>query len=145
MNIKQSKRELISFFLVGCVNVFVGTVTMFTAYYVFFLGYWISSALNYIISSICSYFLNRKFTFHNKDTSWEVPVRFTINIIMCWLLAYSVAKPLTLALFQSINPSFAEFAAMLVGMVLFSILNYFGQSKFVFRSRRLGPSDIRTA
>lgn len=47
------------FVLVGIVNTLVGTTVMFVAYNALHLSYWISSASNYIIGSIVSYFLNK--------------------------------------------------------------------------------------
>lgn len=44
------------FVLVGIVNTLVGTTVMFVAYNALHLSYWISSASNYIIGSIVSYF-----------------------------------------------------------------------------------------
>ena len=51
------------FILVGIANTIVGTAVMFAAYNIFHLNYWISSASNYVIGSILSYFLNKYFTF----------------------------------------------------------------------------------
>ena len=55
------------FILVGIVNTLVGTTVMFTAYNVFHLSYWISSAANYVVGSIVSYFLNKYFTFQDRQ------------------------------------------------------------------------------
>ena len=59
------------FVLVGIVNTLVGTAVMFAAYNVLHLSYWISSASNYVVGSIVSYFLNKYFTFQNKEKSWK--------------------------------------------------------------------------
>ena len=57
----------VKFILVGIVNTVVGTAVMFIAYNAFHLSYWISSAANYVVGSVCSYFLNKYFTFQNKE------------------------------------------------------------------------------
>lgn len=54
------------FVLVGIVNTLVGTGVMFAAYNLLHLSYWVSSASNYVVGSIVSYFLNKYFTFQNK-------------------------------------------------------------------------------
>lgn len=59
------------FVLVGIVNTLVGTAVMFAAYNVLHLSYWISSASNYVVGSIVSYFLNKYFTF---------PMRISLHI-----------------------------------------------------------------
>lgn len=49
-------KKLLKFILVGGINTLVGTFVMFGAYNFLGFSYWISSALNYIIGSIVSYF-----------------------------------------------------------------------------------------
>ena len=51
------------FILVGIINTLVGTTVMFVAYNLCHLNYWVSSASNYVVGSIVSYFLNKYFTF----------------------------------------------------------------------------------
>ena len=57
--------------MVGVINTLVGTGLMFILYNVFSVNYWISSASNYIVGSIVSYFLNKYFTFKNKERCWQ--------------------------------------------------------------------------
>ena len=133
--IKLLKIDIITFkfILVGIVNTIFGTAVMFTAYNVFHLSYWISSALNYISGSILSFFLNKHFTFKSEEKSVSEVFRFALNIGMCYLLAYGIAKPLVRTVLSAFETSVQENIAMLVGMVIFVGLNYFGQRLFVFR------------
>lgn len=55
---------------------------------------WISSLVGYILGSILSYFLNKYFTFKNKDKGWKPIVKFALNIAVCYGLAYGIAIPL---------------------------------------------------
>lgn len=126
-------KTLWRFILVGIINTLVGTGIMFTFYNLFHLSYWISSASNYVIGSIVSYFLNKYYTFENKERDWKVVAKFIINIAVCWLLAYGIAKPLTIRLLDSASVKVQENVAMLVGMCLFVGLNYLGQRFFAFR------------
>ena len=80
--------------LVGVVNTLFGTAIMFVFYNVFHLSYWLSSASNYVFGSILSYFLNKYFTFQSKGSSGKTIGRFVINITICYLCAYGLAKPL---------------------------------------------------
>ena len=57
----------VKFLIVGVINTMVGTGVMFVFYNVFSLSYWISSASNYVVGSIVSYFLNKYFTFQSKE------------------------------------------------------------------------------
>lgn len=121
------------FVIVGIINTIVGTTIMFVCYNAIGLSYWISSALNYILASILSYFLNRKFTFRYKGSYRKSAVKFTINIIACYLVAYGLAKPLIGVLLDLYSTTLKDNIAMAVGAVLFVILNYFGQKLWAFK------------
>ena len=127
------------FIVVGVINTLVGYGVMFGLYNLAGLhtwgdaGYWISSAANYIIGSIVSFFLNKHFTFRNQEKGAGVVLRFVVNISVCWLLAYGLAKPLVLQLLAGRSLWLQENAAMLVGMCLYTALNYLGQRFFAFR------------
>ena len=84
----------IKFLIVGVINTLVGTGVMFVLYNFFSVSYWISSAANYVVGSIVSYFLNKYFTFQNKEKSLKQMIRFIVNIAACYLAAYGAAKPL---------------------------------------------------
>ena len=95
------------FVLVGIVNTLVGTAVMFAAYNVLHLSYWISSASNYVVGSIVSYF--------------------------CYLGAYGLAKPLVSWFLHGQSKSVQDNLSMLVGMGAFVVFNYVGQRVIVFR------------
>lgn len=121
------------FILVGIVNTIFGTTIMFVAYNVFNFSYWISSAANYILGSILSYFLNKYFTFQNKSKNIKTIFKFIVNISVCYLIAYGLAKPGVELLLSDASKSVQENGAMIVGMGLFVVLNYCGQRFFAFR------------
>lgn len=131
------------FLLVGIVNTLVGTAIMFGLYNVAGLylwgdaGYWISSAANYVVGSVVSYFLNKHFTFRNTETGGKVVIRFVVNIAVCWVLAYGIAQPVTeLVLGGILNAQMVGNFSMFCGMVLFVMLNYLGQRFFAFREKK---------
>ena len=121
------------FVLVGAVNTLFGAGIMFIFYNCLHLSYWLSSASNYFFGSILSYFLNKYFTFRRTERSAKYIVRFVINISVCYFAAYSVAKPLITQLLASASVTAQENIAMLAGMVIFTVLNYFGQKLFAFK------------
>lgn len=125
----------IKFLIVGVINTLIGTTIMFVAYNLFGLSYWISSTLNYAIGSIVSYILNKHFTFHNKDKSPKVLLKFILNISICYLLAYGIAKPMTIKILFKTNTHIQENIAMCVGMGLFLVFNYIGQRYFTFQEK----------
>ena len=81
-------KKLLKFILVGIVNTLVGTAIMFGLYNLAGCSYWVSSAANYVIGSILSYVLNKKFTFQHRGRIAQSALRFTGNIAVCYLLAY---------------------------------------------------------
>lgn len=121
--------------MVGVVNTFVGTTIMFVFYNVLGLNYWVSSASNYFFGSICSYILNKHFTFHNTEHGWKPLMRFTLNILTCYLLAYGIAKPVMHWILDDYSVSIQENVSMLLGMSLFIVFNYLGQRFFAFKQR----------
>lgn len=137
MKIKQLlDRTFWKFILVGVINTLFGTGIMFLFYNVFHLSYWISSASNYFFGSILSYFLNRMFTFRSSGHTKETLPRFVINISLCYLVAYGLAKPLVVYILSNVATNIQENIAMLVGMCLFVGLNYIGQRFFVFKTSK---------
>ena len=134
---------LFRFILVGCVNTLVGYGVMFGLYNLAGLhklgepGEWISSAANYIIASVVSFFLNKHFTFRNQEKGAGVVLRFALNIAVCWLLAYGMTQPLMEWLLSGmeLSPQWEGNLTLLAGSGLFVVLNYFGQRFFAFRTR----------
>ena len=131
------------FILVGVINTLVGYGVMFGLYNLAGLhalgdpGYWISSAANYVVGSIVSFFLNKHFTFRNRETGAGVVIRFVINISVCYLLAYGLAKPAVGWMLGGLG--FSEQLqgnlTMLAGSGLFVVLNYLGQRFFAFKPK----------
>ena len=131
------------FIIVGCINTLVGYGVMFGLYNLAGLhtwgdrGYWISSAANYVVGSIVSYVLNKHFTFRNREKGAGVVVRFILNITVCYLLAYGLARPaVNWALGgMGLGEQLQGNLTMLFGSGLFVILNYCGQRFFAFKTK----------
>ena len=121
------------FLLVGIINTVVGCGAMFLLYNLAHWSYWLSSAANYVLGGIVSFFLNKYFTFRRREWSWGQVARFALNVAVCWLLAYGLAKPLVLWALSGREVWIQENVAMLVGMCLYTALNYLGQRFFAFR------------
>ena len=126
---------MLKFILVGVANTLVGTAVMFIFYNLFHFDYWVSSASNYIVGSILSYFLNKYFTFKKQNQSLKEIILFIVNITLCYLIAYSAAQPLVKFIFSGIDNTLADNLSMLAGMGLFIILNYIGQRFIVFKDK----------
>lgn len=127
-------RTFWKFVLVGVINTLVGTMVMFIAYNLFEFGYWVSSAANYIVGSLISYFLNKYFTFKNKKKSLKQVFTFIANILICYLVAYGIAKPLISWILKGYSSWMQDNISMFLGMIFFVLLNYVGQRMFVFKN-----------
>ena len=131
--LKIFDKTFLKFIVVGIINTLFGMAIMFYCYNILDLGHWFSSAMNYLCGGILSYFLNKKYTFEVKETSQTAIIRFAINLTVCYLLAYGVAKPLALYLFQGAGEGLQGYIALVIGMGLFVVLNYVGQRFWAFK------------
>lgn len=125
--------SLVRFIIVGIINTLVGAGVMLFMYNIAGAGYWVSSALNYIAGSIVSYFLNKYFTFRQKQKSLRIVISFILNICVCYLLAYGAARPVVEMMLSGSPAAVTDNLSMLLGMAVFVGLNYLGQRFVVFR------------
>lgn len=121
------------FIIVGIINTVIGAGTMFMLYNWLHCSYWFSSAANYIVGGFVSFFLNKYFTFQNKKWVWGQVIKFMINLLLCYLVAYSIAREAAGCLLVSSGVAFRENVAMLLGICLYTLLNYIGQRSLIFR------------
>ena len=126
---------MVKFLFVGALNTLLGAAIMFGLYNLSGFDYWSSSAVSYIAASIFSFFMNRSFTFNDKSSPGLPALKFAANIAACYLLSFSLAKPLILLLLISMDlpQAVTDNIAMFAGMVMFTGFNYIGQRYFVFR------------
>ena len=137
-------RTLLKFMLVGVINTLAGSAIMFFCYNIAFAGfaaeertrYWLSSGINYFVTSILSFLLNKYFTFGNKDWSAAQIIKFALTIIIAYAAAYSAAKPLVYALLEPYSEKIRGNISLLCGMCLFTGLNYLGQRFVAFRIKK---------
>jgi len=126
-------KTFLKFISVGVVNTLVGSGLMFVLYNFLGTDYWVSSATAYVVGSALSFFLNKYWTFKIRKWSVFIVAGFVLNIAICYLLAYKVARILVYALLLSHPEKIKDNVAMLVGICLFTGLNYLGQRFVVFR------------
>lgn len=133
---KLFDQTFLKFIFVGILNTLLGMAIMFGLYNLAGASYWVSSAANYILVSIFSFIVNKRFTFRHEGILAASGLRFAVNIGVCYLLAYGAAKPLAAFLLGNASRAVRENAAMLVGMCIFTAANYIGQRWFVFGKAR---------
>ena len=141
--------KFLKFIIVGIINTIVGNGLQFVFLNATQLstmgnsGVWIASSTSYFLASIMSYFLNKKFTFKNKEKGIKPILKFSINIAVCYLIAYGIAIPVTTniciannyTMFNLSVEQFAGNASLVVGSCLFVALNYVGQRYFAFKEK----------
>ena len=135
---KEALAQPMKFLMVGIVNTIVGYGVMLAAYNFLHWDYWIASAANYVVGSVCSFFLNKYFTFRAKRFSGKEVLRFILCILVCYGIGYGVARPAARLLFQGASPSLQDNLAMLGGSGVFTLLNFVGQKFFVFTAKAAG-------
>ena len=129
--------KLLKFLLVGVLNTLLSAAVMFLLYRLAGFGYWGSSAVSYLLGGILSYFLNKRFTFENHDSVLWTAVRFALTVAVCYLAAYSLAKPAVAWVLSSakLPEAWVDQLSMLFGMALYTFFNYLGQRFFAFRKK----------
>ncbi len=136
MENKLFRSSFVKFLIVGVINTAVGTSVMFLLYNLAGVSYWPSVCGNYLCGGIVSYFLNKYFTFQNTERSLAQVGRFVATVAVCMLVAYGLAKPAVRLALKGYGPKVQENVAMVVGMGLYTLLNYFGQRFFAFRKSK---------
>ncbi|WP_026826977.1 GtrA family protein [Exiguobacterium artemiae] len=120
---------LFRFLLVGILNTLVGlTITLF-CFHVAHTGYWVATAIGNACGVWVSYMLNRRFTFRQEAGGWTYWIRFLIVVLLSYILAYRISLWGVYYFF----PHLQETGAILIGMILYTGLNFWGQSNWVFR------------
>lgn len=128
--------EVIHFGMVGVINTLMGWVIMAVLYNLIHMNYWLSSGISYFIGSVFSYHANSKLTFKVENKDKGLPWRFAINIIVCYLAAFGVAQPLVGKVLAAQPKVIVDNIAMILGMCIFIVMNFFGQKLFVFRKTK---------
>lgn len=131
---KLFDRSFIRFLLVGVSNTLLSAILMFVLED---LGYWASTAIAYIAGAVLSFFLNRNFTFKSTEKVGKTAIKFAVNVLLCYVIAYSLAQPFVelLLSYTAIDAMWMERITKLFGMVLYTLINYFGQRFFAFKNK----------
>ena len=119
----------------------VGTGVMFLLYNLHLGGDWASSDSNYLIGRTLGYILKRRYTFHSTGRQLTDLLKYILHMLVCYFIAYTVAPKLCAGLIEQLGLHAAGNVALTVGMVFFTILNYFGQRYLVFRGSRKNAKD----
>lgn len=129
--------QIIKFIIVGFGNTIIGMAAIFIFYELYGCGYWLASSLGFGIGSIWSYFLNKNFTFQYNEKGIKIFIKFITSTAICYVIAYAIAKPLTTLflsyLITDISQKLIEQIALVIGMGIYIILNFFCQKFICFK------------
>ena len=131
MKDKLLQNSFLRFLLVGVGNTLLSLLLMFLLEG---LGYWPSTAIAYGLGAVLSFFLNRYFTFHSDEDFWRSAGKFVVNVAVCYAAGYGLARLLSpIWARPGISALWQERLTKLLGMCLYTLLNYCGQRFFAFR------------
>ena len=140
--------KFLKFLLVGVLNTLIGEgivllLTQPVGWKNFSWGPGAAAFVVTVIGSIVSYFLNKYFTFKNKEKGLKPALRFTINIAACLLIRVLVAtgvselcKATGFTMFNMDVNTFAGYLSWAVGACVFVACNYVGQRFFAFKEKK---------
>ncbi|MDR0444536.1 MAG: GtrA family protein [Treponema sp.] len=128
--------KLCKFIFVGIINTIAGSALMFSLYNFAHLSYWFSSACNYCLISILSFFLNKYITFDVRRWSVFMVIAFALTIAFSYLIAYGISKPALNHFLRDSPQKIRENVALFTGMCLFTGINYLGQRFVVFKNKK---------
>ena len=140
--------KFLKFLLVGVLNTLIGEgivllLTQPVGWKNFGWGPGAAAFVGTVIGSIVSYFLNKYFTFKNKEKGLKPALRFTINIAACLLIRVLVAtgvselcKATGFTMFGMDVNTFAGYLSWAVGACVFVACNYIGQRFFAFKEKK---------
>lgn len=127
--------KFLKFILVGLLNTAADAGISFTLINLTDWNMWWCTAIPCAIASVLSYYLNKHFTFQNKEKGWKPVFRFAVNIGACYLLAYGIAIPAMEWVLSGASATLRDNLTKVAGMCLFTGFNYLGQRLFAFKNK----------
>ncbi|WP_314590272.1 GtrA family protein [Paenibacillus terrigena] len=130
--------QFIRFLIVGVLNTLVGLSTIFILYNVFQINYWLSTSIGNIIGGVCSYLLNRKYTFNSEVTVNKTFIKFIIVNILAYVVSYYLGYWSISQFKQSgivVEAKIYENISLLLASGLFTVLNYIGHKYVTFNNK----------
>jgi len=135
---KLFSAPIIRFAMVGALNTLVGAAIMFGSYNLLGIPKEIAELLNYTLTSVMSFFINKSFTFRDRESVnvWTYAWKFALVIIVCYFFAFLPEKLIMAKLFVEKSEALRGNVSMVVHNVSFFILNYIGQRFFAFPKKK---------
>jgi len=131
------RHSFVRFALAGAINTLIGTTIIVAFRYGAGWTYGMSTFFGNAAGASVSFLLNKAYTFRSGVPSSTAAVRFIAVVLICYFLAYNLGLRAAVILLNAIGMSDlpVEDHAILFGICLYTLLNYWGQKLFVFRDR----------
>lgn len=124
---RMLKDQRIRFIIVGAINTIVGYGTFAIMVFVN-AHYLVANVCSTVVGVICSYVLNKYFTFHSRGKSIMEICRF----ISVYLFSFSVGNLVLLAAVEWMKLS--PYLAGGINLVITTIISWFGHKYFSFKN-----------
>lgn len=119
--------SLFKFLTVGVINTLLSLLVIFGLKYFYLISDFYANFTGYIVGLICSFTLNRKWTFNHSGKLFETIVKF----LLVFLVAYSANILFVLGL---IKLNFNSYFSHVLGIPVYTIIFYLGSKFVVFKS-----------
>ena len=116
------------FGIVGVLNSLVGLATIYLAKWAIGLGDVHANLLGYSVGLLCSFLLNRQFTFNSSAAYGPALMRFLAVVGVAYLANLGVVLIAARALLWN------SYVAQAAGVIPYATITYFGCRLFVFRA-----------
>nr|WP_239549018.1 GtrA family protein [Scopulibacillus daqui] len=120
--------------LVGACNTIIGLSIMFLCLHGFGFSYLMAAACGNSIGAVVSYILNRTYTFKSEKSVAKSSLAFILVVGFCYIFSYHLSMVVSSWASRIFRAFPRDDAAALLGAVLYTATNYFGQKCFVFRN-----------
>ncbi len=126
------------FLFVGIINTLIGCTVIFLIMDVLNQGYWLSTFLGNGTGMLCSFFLNRKFTFNSRIPVCKGGVMFLFAACLCYFPSYFASEKIVgiiNEIFLKNSLGYEKELSVLLGMFFYTNTNYFAQKHVVFSKK----------
>lgn len=131
-------KKFLLFLAIGLMNTAIGLGTTLSCLHFFGIDYFMANLIGYTLGLINSYFMNRRFTFKNKEkisqTLWKFLVVFVFSYFSGVFGGKLSAFFLEFVFSQKIFDFFSfDTIASILGIGFYTLVNYLGNLFFTFR------------
>lgn len=118
--------SLMKFLTVGVINTLLSLLVIFGLKYFYSIGDFNANFIGYIVGLVCSFILNRKWTFNHTGNLLNAILKF----LLVFIVAYSANIIFVLVLIKlNVNSYFSH----ILGIPVYTIIFYLGSKFIVFK------------